>query len=88
MVAAIGVGHVTASYDAEVATHGAGFLRAAVRGRRYEQPKSVARGDELGVFHLGSTTIAVFEPGRVELDTLEVGTSTKMGAGIGRVLRG
>jgi phosphatidylserine decarboxylase len=88
MVAAIGVGHVTASYDAEVATHGPAFLRAAVRARRYEIPKAVARGDELGVFHLGSTTIVVFEPGRVELDALEPGSSTKMGAGIGRVLRG
>jgi phosphatidylserine decarboxylase len=88
MIAAVGVGHVTASYDAEVATHGPQFLRAAVRSRRYEQPKPVGRGDELGIFHLGSTTIVVFEPGRVELEALAAGSSTKMGVGIGRVLRG
>jgi phosphatidylserine decarboxylase len=88
MVAAIGVGHVTASYDPDVATHGRGFLKAAVRRHRYEVPAPIARGGELGIFHLGSTTIVVFEPGRVELEPLAVGSSTKMGAGIGRTLRG
>jgi phosphatidylserine decarboxylase len=86
MVAAVGVGHVTAAYDPEVATHDARFLRAAVRSRRYDTPKPVARGDELGTFHLGSTTIVVFPPGKVVLDPLAAGTATKMGAAIGRVL--
>ena len=49
------------------------------------QPKPIRRGDELGIFHLGSTTIVVFEPGRVELDALAAGASVKMGVGIGRV---
>ena len=62
MVAAVGVGHVTVSYDPEVATHRPEFFRAALRHRQYDQPKPIARGDELGIFHLGSTTIAVFEP--------------------------
>ena len=84
MVAAIGVGHVTVSYDPEVATHRSQFLRAAVRDRRYDQPKAIRRGEELGIFHLGSTTIAVFEPGRVELDGLSPGDAVKMGVGIGR----
>jgi phosphatidylserine decarboxylase len=88
MVAAVGVGHVTASYDPEVATHGPQFLRAAVRSRRYDAPRPVERGAELGIFHLGSTTIVVFEPGRVELEPLVAGSSTKMGVGIGRVLGG
>jgi phosphatidylserine decarboxylase len=84
MVAAIGVGHVTVSYDAEVATHRPRFLRAAIRHRRYDDPKPIARGDELGIFHLGSTTIVVFEPGRVSLGTFAPGESMKMGVGIGR----
>jgi phosphatidylserine decarboxylase len=87
MVAAVGVGHVTASYDSEVATHGVRFLRAAVRHRRYDVPKPIERGDELGIFHLGSTTIAVFEPGRVALEPLAAGDAVKMGAGIGRILK-
>jgi phosphatidylserine decarboxylase len=86
MVAAVGVGHVTASYDAEVATHRSQFLRAGVRERRYDVPRPIARGDELGIFHLGSTTIIVFEPGRVALDAFERGAAIKMGVGIGHVV--
>jgi len=85
MVAAVGVGHVTVSYDPEVATHRPEFFRAARRHQSYDQPKPIQRGEELGIFHLGSTTIAVFEAGRVELDALASGSSTKMGVGIGRV---
>jgi phosphatidylserine decarboxylase len=88
MVAAVGVGHVTAAYDPDVATHHTRFLRADVRHRRYDTPKPIGRGDELGTFHLGSTTIAVFEPGKVALDSLPSGSSTRMGAVIGRVLYG
>ncbi len=84
MVAAIGVGHVTVSYDPEVATHRPRFLRAAVRQRRYDEPKPIRRGEELGIFHLGSTTIVVFEPGRVELGSFAAGEPMKMGIGIGR----
>jgi phosphatidylserine decarboxylase len=86
MVAAVGVGHVTVSYDPDVATHGARFLRAAVKHRRYDVPKPIGRGEELGIFHLGSTTIVVFEPGRATLDPLSSGSSVKMGAGIGDLL--
>jgi phosphatidylserine decarboxylase len=86
MVAAVGVGHVTASYDEDVATHRAQFLRAGVTHRRYEEPRPIGRGDELGIFHLGSTTIVIFEPGRVTLDPQPSGSAVKMGVGIGRVL--
>jgi phosphatidylserine decarboxylase len=40
MVAAVGVGHVTVSYDPEVATHRPEFFRAARRHRQYDQPKA------------------------------------------------
>jgi phosphatidylserine decarboxylase len=86
MVAAVGVGHITVAYDDDIGTHRRAFVKAAVRKRRYDVPKPVARGDELGVFHLGSTTIVVFEPGRVALDALPAGEVTKMGVGIGRLL--
>jgi len=85
MVAAVGVGHVTVSYDPDVATHKPQFLRAAVRRQRYDQPKPIGRGEELGIFHLGSTTIVVFEPGRVALDPVVSGASMKMGVGIGHI---
>ena len=83
MVAAIGVGHMTVSYDSDVATHRPRFLRAAVRHRQYDEPRPLRRGEELGIFHLGSTTIVVFEPGRADLGTFAAGDSRKMGVGIG-----
>jgi phosphatidylserine decarboxylase len=86
MVAAVGVGHVTAAYDEDVATHDARFVRASVRRRVYDTPRPIARGGELGIFHLGSTTIAVFEPGKVALGAYPAGSSTRMGASVGRVV--
>jgi phosphatidylserine decarboxylase len=83
MVAAVGVGHVTASYDEEVATHRSQFLRSGVTHRWYDEPRPIDRGGELGIFHLGSTSIVVFEPGRVTLDALQPGSPIKMGVGVG-----
>lgn len=84
MVAAVGVGHITAAFDDDVATHRAGFAGTGeVRRCRYQRPRPVARGAELGVFNLGSTAIVVFEPGRVALEALPAGALVKMGARIG-----
>lgn len=86
MVAAVGVGHVTAAYDADVATHAADFQRAGVRHRHYSSPRPIARGGELGIFHMGSTTIGLFEPGRVTLDPFPPRAATRMGLRIGRIV--
>jgi phosphatidylserine decarboxylase len=85
MVAAVGVGHITASYDGEVSTHRNGFSRGGVRHKRFETPVAIGRGQELGIFNLGSTTIIVFEPGRVTLDPHPRGGTIRMGAPIGRL---
>ena len=85
MVAAVGVGHITASYDPQVATHAKGFPRGQVTHKRFDQPLPIARGGELGIFHLGSTSIVVFERGRVALEPLASGTPTQMGKAMGRV---
>ena len=86
MVAAVGVGHVTAAYDPEVGTHDSSFLRAGNRRKDYSQRPRVTKGDEVATFHLGSTTVIVFEPGRVELAALAPGAKTKMGEAIGRAV--
>jgi phosphatidylserine decarboxylase len=86
MVAAVGVGHITASYDSQVATHGKGFPRNEITHKAFDPPVPVARGGELGIFHLGSTSIVVFERGRVVLDPIVSGTATRMGKGMGRVV--
>jgi len=86
MVAAVGVGHITASYDPEVATHDGWFAKESVRHKTFDCPISVERGQELGLFNLGSTTITIFEPGRVELNDLVSATQIEMGAPVGRII--
>ncbi|MEO6951103.1 MAG: archaetidylserine decarboxylase [Polyangia bacterium] len=77
-VAATGVGHISLSYDEQVRSHSGpgGSLR------NYDTPIAVGRGQELGMFHLGSTVIVLFEPGRVEL-TIRPGDVVRVGAAIG-----
>jgi phosphatidylserine decarboxylase len=83
MVAAVGVGHVTASYDPEVATHDEAFSRGDARHKPFDPPLALARGQELGIFHLGSTAIIVFEKGRVTLNDTPPGSIARVGAPIG-----
>lgn len=87
MVAAVGVGHITTSYDPEVATHAGWAFQAAVQSKRFPVPIHVERGQELGVFNLGSTTITLFEPGRLALNELAADQQVRMGAPIGRIIR-
>jgi phosphatidylserine decarboxylase len=88
MVAAVGVGHITASYDPEVATHAGGFATGTVRRKRFDSPPAVVRGQELGIFNLGSTTVTIYEPGRIELRELVSNAPIKMGVPVGRILPG
>lgn len=85
MVAAVGVGHITAAYDPEVATHDGGFAKKGVRAKRFETPIPVKRGQELGIFNLGSTTVTIFEPGRIQLAELPSDSPIAMGRPVGRV---
>jgi phosphatidylserine decarboxylase len=85
MVAAVGVGHITAAYDESIATHHATFRRAGVSQMHYEVPRPVAKGAEIGTFHLGSTTIAVFQADRVVLAALPPNAVTRMGGAMGHI---
>lgn len=67
-VAATGVGHITLSYDKGVHTHGRGTAGRTGRAQTYAAPRPIKNGEEIGMFHLGSTVIALFEPGRVTLE--------------------
>lgn len=86
MVAAVGVGHVTATYDPEVASHEGGFSKGSVRHKNFDLPIPIERGQELGIFNLGSTTITIFEPGRVELNGLVSNAQIVMGTPVGRII--
>jgi phosphatidylserine decarboxylase len=83
MVAAVGVGHITASFDPEVATHRR--FTGAPHTRVYPRPVTLGRGDEFGIFHLGSTAIIIFEPGKVIFDPVSQGAPVRLGTRIGRL---
>ena len=46
--------------------------------QRYATPRPLGKGAELGTFHLGSTVILLFEPGKVTLSGLERGRAVRV----------
>lgn len=81
-VGAMCVGRIRASYDEIVTNAGRGATR-----RRYERPIPVEKGEELGVFEIGSTVILLFEAGRVALDASVVeGARVRVGQPIARAV--
>lgn len=64
MVAAFGVGHMTCSYRRFV-PHPRELLV-----HECDPPARLRKGDEIGVFHLGSTVIVVTEPGLELVETV------------------
>lgn len=81
MVAALGVSNIEVAHD-QIETR---FFRRAQQHKqvRFDRPIDVAQGDELGTFHLGSTTILVFEPNAVAFDDIRLGDTVRFGASIG-----
>jgi len=75
------VGRISVVYDPELRTNARS--RPEVVRRRYEEPRAVERGDELGAFELGSTVVLVAEPGVLRLDRLATGDAVRMGGRIG-----
>ena len=49
-------------------------------------PHLLRKGDELGVFELGSTVICCFKQGQIQWNELTIGQSLKMGEAIGKFL--
>lgn len=79
-VGATMVGRIRASYDDIVTQIGRTGRRV-----RYDHPREVGKGDELGMFEMGSTVILLFEPHRVALDgRLAPEVSVRVGEPIGR----
>ena len=47
-------------------------------------PFMVERGDEVGLFELGSTVICLFPPGQIELNELKINQEILLGQAIGK----
>lgn len=97
-VGAINVGRISTAfdptwsgkpwYDDAPANAPAGWVtnRRDVAGitHRYDQPIPVGRGEEIMAFHLGSTVVLLFEPGKFELGPdLKAGAAIRLGQPIG-----
>lgn len=59
MVGATNVGHMTIALDPSITTNR--WMWHAPTEREYAPPVKVQAGDEVGLFHLGSTVICIFE---------------------------
>lgn len=83
-VGATCVGRIRLSFDDLVTNSGRPASRV-----RYDLPRPVRKGEELGMFEMGSTVILVFEPGRVALDErLVQDEPVRLGETIGRAIAG
>lgn len=59
LVGATNVGHITITPDPSITTNR--WMWHAPTDRQYSPPLKIQAGDELGMFHLGSTVMCVFE---------------------------
>lgn len=81
-VGATCVGRIRATYDDLITNNGP----AEYRRVRYDAPIDIGRGDECGVFEMGSTVILLFQKGRLALEAgLAPGQPIRMGQALGRI---
>lgn len=80
MVAATNVGNITISFDEKIRTNER-HPDIAARERSYEPAVEIKKGDEVGIFHLGSTVVMLYEEGMVseENATRLIGQAVKLG---------
>src|SRR5262249_17189218 len=80
-VGATNVGRIRATYDDAILTNAGRPARRVT----YDRPRPIAKGEELGMFEMGSTVIVVFEPGRMVLSQdLLPDVPVRLGEPIGR----
>lgn len=85
-IGAINVGKISLSYDNAVTNRFSGRKKEFF----YETGSmpAVKKGDEIGIFNLGSTVIILFEKNMIKFDRLKMGSSIRMGERIGVFLPG
>jgi len=83
MVGATNVGKISLSFDEEVVTNIRPF-RKEPYSKTYLSPIAIKKGEELGVFNMGSTVIAVYSEGvgidinKVKLGPVQMGKSLQV----------
>ena len=59
--------------------------RAAFQKNMLAPPFSVERGDEVGLFELGSTVICLFHPGQIAVNELKIDQEIVLGQALGKL---
>jgi phosphatidylserine decarboxylase len=82
MVAATNVGNMSMTFDSSISTK----IRKGDRKphpKNYEPGIRIRRGDEVGIFHMGSTVVMLYAPGVLDGAPEKLkGVQSKMGAGL------
>ncbi len=82
MVAATNVGNMTMTFDQSIATKRRKGSRQD-KERHYTPPISIKRGEEVGIFNMGSTVVMLYEKGVLPASPVEFkGKPTKMGGSL------
>ncbi|HET7436268.1 MAG TPA: archaetidylserine decarboxylase [Thermoanaerobaculia bacterium] len=81
MIGATNVGKISVVYDGFI-SNVVNTPRTAIRD--YDPPKTIATGDRLGTFHMGSSVVMLIDPGRVDISRvrLEAGTKVRYGQAV------
>ena len=81
MIGATNVGKISVVYDSFI-SNARSVAGTAVRN--YDPAVPIAAGDRLGTFHMGSSVVMLFEPGRIDLARvrLEAGKKVQYGAAV------
>ena len=80
MVAALGVGNISLSWSPEGSYVTGGSLGGRISCLENIHVKA---GDELGIFHLGSTVVLMFGPEKIRLQPLRIGERVQVGRILG-----
>ncbi|MEK7356385.1 MAG: archaetidylserine decarboxylase [Bdellovibrionota bacterium] len=82
MVAATNVGNMTMTFDSEIATTKRPSNRKITQ-KKYEPALPIARGEEVGIFRMGSTVVMLYEKGVIEIEAASTKNHrSKMGASV------
>ena len=85
-IGAMNVGRISVSYNDFISNDSFFRSKREMLFSKEFRPH-VHRGDELGIFHLGSTVILLFQKGMVNLDRLLVGQRVRVGQRIGELVK-
>ena len=77
MVGATNVGKMTLSFDPEIVTNQSHWRQ--IKKKAYTPPHHIVKGQELGIFNMGSTVIVLTPKGYFTSIPKGIGTSTKYG---------